>query len=72
MIFPIVSTVGFFINQNYLIYLTVLLLTATSLIAQQIKLKDAIVYSVDTPAFSFAKKSINNELNVYKLNTKEE
>jgi hypothetical protein len=72
MIFPIVSTVGFFINQNYLIYLTVLLLTATSLIAQQIKLKDAIVYSGDTPAFSFTKKSMNNELYVYKLNTKEE
>ena len=72
MIFPIVSTVGFFINQKYLIYLTILLFTATSLIAQENKLKDAIVYSVDTPTFSFTKKSMNNELYVYRLNTKEE
>lgn len=45
---------------------------ATKITAQEIKLKDAIVYSGDTPAFSFTKKSMNNELYVYKLNTKEE
>ncbi len=53
-------------------YITALLLTATTLTAQEIKLKDNIVYSGETPAFSFAKKSMGNELYVYKLNTKEE
>lgn len=54
-----------------LIY-AILLLTAATLTAQEIKLKDDVVYSNDTPAFSFAKKSFNNELFLYKLNTKEE
>jgi hypothetical protein len=40
--------------------------------AQEIKLKDVIVYSGDKAVFSYAKKSMNNELYVYKLNTKEE
>jgi hypothetical protein len=57
--------------MKHLIYLTILLLTVPTT-AQEIKLKDAIVYSGDTAAFSFAKKSMNNELYVYKLNTKEE
>ncbi len=53
-------------------YITALLLTTTTLTAQEIKLKDNIVYSGETPAFSFAKKSMGNELYLYKLNTKEE
>ena len=57
--------------MKHLIYLMILLLTVPTT-AQEIKLKDAIVYSGDTPVFSFAKKSMNNELYVYKLNTKEE
>ena len=58
--------------MKYIIYVTTLVFFATKITAQEIKLKDAIVYSGDTPAFSFAKKSMNNELYVYKLNTKEE
>ncbi|WP_293895480.1 hypothetical protein [Flavobacterium sp.] len=58
--------------MKYLIYTAALLLTTASLTAQEIKLKDDVVYSSDKPAFSFAKKSLNNELYVYKLNTKEE
>lgn len=58
--------------MKHLIYLTLLLLTATTLTAQEIKLKDDVVYSGEKPTFSFAKKSFNNELYVYKLNTKEE
>ena len=57
--------------MRHLIYLMILLLTVPTT-AQEIKLKDAIVYSGDTPVFSFTKKSMNNELYVYKLNTKEE
>jgi hypothetical protein len=52
-------------------YIAALLLTATTLTAQEIKLKDNIVYFGETSAFSFAKKSMGNELYVYKLNTKE-
>ncbi len=58
--------------MKYLSYLAVLLLTVTTLTAQEIKLKDDIVYSGDTPAFSFAKKAMGNELYLYKLNSKEE
>lgn len=58
--------------MKHLIYLTLLLLTATTLTAQEIKLKDDVVYSGDKPTFSFVKKAFNNELYVYKLNTKEE
>ena len=58
--------------MKQLIYLTVLLITATTLSAQEIKLKKEIIYLGDTPAFSFAKKAMGNELYVYKLNTKEE
>ena len=58
--------------MKYIIYVTTLVFFATKITAQEIKLKDAIVYSGDTPAFSFIKKSMNNELYVYKLNTKEE
>ena len=58
--------------MKYIIYVTTLVFFATKITAQEIKLKDAIVYSGDTPAFSFAKKSMNNELYIYKLNTREE
>ena len=58
--------------MKYIIYVTTLVFFATKITAQEIKLKDAIVYSGDTPVFSFTKKSMNNELYVYKLNTKEE
>jgi hypothetical protein len=58
--------------MKYIIYVTTLVFFATKITAQEIKLIDAIVYSGDTPAFSFTKKSMNNELYVYKLNTKEE
>jgi hypothetical protein len=58
--------------MKHLIYLTILFFVTTTLSAQDIKLKDDVVYSGDKPAFSFAKKSFNNELFVYKLNTKEE
>jgi len=58
--------------MKYIIYVTTLVFFATKITAQEIKLKDAIVYSGDTAAFSFAKKFMNNELYVYKLNTKEE
>ena len=58
--------------MKYIIYVTTLVFFATKITAQEIKLKDAIVYSGDTPVFSFAKKYMNNELYVYKLNTKEE
>ena len=58
--------------MKYIIYVTTLVFLATKITAQEIKLKDAIVYSGDTPAFSFTKKFMNNELYVYKLNTKEE
>ncbi len=58
--------------MKHLIYLTILLLTATTLSAQEIKLNETIVYVGDKPVFSFAKKAFNNELYLYKLNTKEE
>jgi hypothetical protein len=58
--------------MKYIIYVTILVFSATKIKAQEIKLKDAIVYSGDTPAFSFTKKTMNNELYVYRLNTKEE
>ncbi|QBZ98684.1 hypothetical protein [Flavobacterium sangjuense] len=57
--------------MKHLIYLTILFLATTTLSAQEIKLNESIVYVGDKPAFSFAKKSFNNELYVYKLNTKE-
>jgi len=57
--------------MKHLIYLMIILLTVPTT-AQEIKLKDVIVYSGDKAVFSFAKKSMNNELYVYKLNTKEE
>lgn len=55
-----------------LMYLIVFIIAINGVTAQEIKLKDGIVYSGDLPAFSFAKKSMNNELYVYKLNTEEE
>ena len=58
--------------MKYLSYTAALLLTAAALTAQEIKLKEDVIYSGDKPAFNFAKKSFNNELYVYKLNTKEE
>ncbi len=58
--------------MKYLQYIAVLLLTATTLTAQEIKLKDNVVYSGGSPVFSFAKKAMGNELYIYKFNTKEE
>ena len=58
--------------MKYLSYTAALLLTVVTLTAQEIKLKEDLVYSGDKPAFSFSKKSMNNELYVYKLNTKDE
>ncbi|MDN3676983.1 hypothetical protein QWY90_06630 [Flavobacterium paronense] len=58
--------------MKHLIYLTILFLTVTALTAQEIKLKDDVVYSSGIPTFSFTKKAMGNELYVYKLNTKEE
>ena len=58
--------------MKYIMYVTILVFSATKITAQEIKLKDAIVYSGDTPVFSFTKKSMKNELYIYKLNTKEE
>jgi hypothetical protein len=57
--------------MKHLHYIAALLLTATTLTAQEIKLKDNIIYSGETPTFSYEKKSFNNELHVYKLNTKD-
>ena len=58
--------------MKYLNYIAVLLLSLTALSAQEVKLKKEIIYVGDAPTFSFAKKSMGNELYVYKLNTKEE
>ena len=58
--------------MKYLNYIAVLLLSATALSAQEVKLKKEIIYVGDAPTFSFAKKSMGNELYVYKLNTKVE
>lgn len=58
--------------MKYLNYIAVLLLSVTALSAQEVKLKKEIIYVGDAPTFSFAKKSMGNELYVYKLNTKEE
>lgn len=57
--------------MKHLNYITALLLIATTLTAQEIKLKDNTVFSGETPAFSFSKKSMGSQLYVYKLNTKE-
>ena len=58
--------------MKYLNYIAVLLLSVTALSAQEVKLKKEIIYVGDAPTFSFAKKSMGNELYVYKLNTKVE
>lgn len=58
--------------MKYLVYLTVLVLSVSNLSAQTVKLKKDIVYVNDIPTFSFDKKSMGNELHVYKLDTKEE
>lgn len=58
--------------MKYLSYIVALLITTTTLSAQEVKLKKEIVYLGDAPTFSFAKKAMGNELHVYKLNTKEE
>ena len=58
--------------MKFVNYIAVLFLTANSLSAQEVKLKKDIVYVADTPTFSFVKKGLNNELYIYKLNTKEE
>lgn len=41
------------------------------LCAQEIKLKKEIVYFNDSPTFSYIKKGMGNELQVFKLNTSE-
>lgn len=53
-------------------HIVALLLAASSLSAQEVKLKKEVVYIADTPTFSFAKKAMGNELYVYKHNTQEE
>ena len=58
--------------MKFVNYIALLFLTANSLSAQEVKLKKDIVYVADTPTFSFVKKGLNNELYIYKLNTKEE
>ena len=58
--------------MKYLSYIAALFLTATTLSAQEVKLKKDVVYVGDAATFSFARKSMGNELYVYKLNTKEE
>lgn len=58
--------------MKYLYCLVVLILTTATLTAQKVKLKKEIVYFNDVRAFSFEKKSMGNELYVYKLETKEE
>lgn len=58
--------------MKYLFYLAVLVLSASNLPAQTVKLKKDIVYVNDALTFSFDKKAMGNELYVYKLDTKEE
>lgn len=58
--------------MKYLFYLAVLVLSISTLSAQTVKLKKDIVYVNDAPTFSFDKKSMGNELYVYRLDTKEE
>ena len=58
--------------MKYLSYIAALFLTATTLSAQEVKLKKDVVYVGDAATFSFARKSMGNELYVYQLNTKEE
>jgi len=58
--------------MKYQSFILVLLLIATNLSAQEVKLKKEIIYVSNAPTFSFEKKSMGNELFVYKLNTKEE
>ena len=58
--------------MKYISYIAALFLTATTLSAQEVKLKKDVVYVGDAATFSFARKSMGNELYVYKLNTKEE
>jgi len=58
--------------MKHITYLAILLLTATTLTAQTVKLKKEVVYVEDTPAFSFDKKAMGNEMYVYILNTNEE
>lgn len=58
--------------MKYLQYIAALLLTTTTLSAQEIKLDKNIVYADNQPTFSFAKKSMGNQFYVYKLNTTEE
>ena len=55
-----------------LYYLAISLITTATVSAQKVKLKKEIIYANETPAFSFEKKSMGNELYVYKLNTKQE
>ena len=51
-------------------YIATLILTATTLTAQEVKLKKDIVYVANDPTFSFVKKALGNELYVYKLTPK--
>jgi hypothetical protein len=53
-------------------YIATLLLSVTTLSAQEIKLKKDVVYVDEKPTFSYVKKAMGNELYIYKLNSKEE
>ena len=58
--------------MKLLSYIASLLLFTTILTAQEVKLKKEFVYVNEVATFSFDKKSMGNELYVYKINTKEE
>ena len=58
--------------MKYLNYIAALLLTATTLSAQEVKLKKNIVYVDNTASYSFVKKAMGNELYVFKLTTEDE
>ena len=53
-------------------YIAALLLAATTLSAQEVKLKKDIVYVDNAATYSFVKKAMGNELYIFKLTTEEE
>ena len=53
-------------------YIAAVLLTATTLSAQEVKLKKDIVYVNNAATYSFVKKAMGNELYIFKLTTEEE
>ena len=48
-------------------YIAALLLAATTLSAQEVKLKKDIVYVDNAATYSFVKKAMGNELYIFKL-----